>query len=516
MPADKNAVREQRQTIDGRRFRLLLVLAMILSGDASLFAGELPSVSVTGPLPQTAESHAFGGAAYTRVPSDLEGVGYVEEEFLASGLANVYDWPRDGAAVVRSSDVPYTTRVLVRRPVERARFSGNVIVEMLNPSNLFDLNIGWALSHARITRHGDAWVGITAKPIAVEALKTFDPERYGSLSWPNPLPADDPRNCSELRRDSRQETENGLIWDIHRQVGSWLKSGDPSNPVAYGVTATAAHPVEHLYAWGYSQTGSFLYTYLGAIHPLDVKALGRPLFDGYLVAVSSGPAPIHQCAERLPADDPRRGIRNAGVPVFRIMSQSDYLRSVSRRLPNSDKPPNLTRNYEIAGSGHATPDELYYAARPEDIEKAGRDVPPMACNEGRRSRFPISLFFNAALAHLDRWVRDGKPPPPSAQIEVEDGEPVLDEHGNVRGGVRSPYVDVPTSTWSGNSTGASFCFIAGHETPFPQEKLKQLYPGHEAYVAAVRQNVDQLITAGHLLAADAFTLIREAEEAPVP
>ena len=56
-----------------------------------------------------------------------------------------------------------------------AHFSGNVIVEPLNPSNLFDLNIGWALSHKQFMRNGDVWVGITAKPITVLSLKTFDP-----------------------------------------------------------------------------------------------------------------------------------------------------------------------------------------------------------------------------------------------------------------------------------------------------------------------------------------------------
>ncbi len=73
---------------------------------------------------------------------------------------------------------------------------------MLNPSNLFDLNIGWALSHDQFMRNGDVWVGITAKPIAVTALKTFDPARYGSLSFANPLPLSDPANC-RTSRDAR-------------------------------------------------------------------------------------------------------------------------------------------------------------------------------------------------------------------------------------------------------------------------------------------------------------------------
>ena len=54
-------------------------------------------------------------------PEDLGKQGYVEEEFFVSGKANVYDWPASGGpAVIKSSDAPYTTRVLVRRPAIRA------------------------------------------------------------------------------------------------------------------------------------------------------------------------------------------------------------------------------------------------------------------------------------------------------------------------------------------------------------------------------------------------------------
>ena len=70
---------------------------------------------VTGPIPSTATSHPFGGAAYQLVPENLASVGYVEEEYFVSGKANVYEWPVAGPAQVRTPDAPYTTRMLVRR-----------------------------------------------------------------------------------------------------------------------------------------------------------------------------------------------------------------------------------------------------------------------------------------------------------------------------------------------------------------------------------------------------------------
>ena len=37
----------------------------------------------------------------------LARAGYLEEEFLVAGTANVYDWPAPGPAVVRTASVPY-------------------------------------------------------------------------------------------------------------------------------------------------------------------------------------------------------------------------------------------------------------------------------------------------------------------------------------------------------------------------------------------------------------------------
>jgi hypothetical protein len=491
---------------------------------ASQAGAKTPIPRVTGPLPVSAASYPFGAADHQLVPQDLREHGYVEEEFLASGKADVYEWPAPGPAVVRTPDAPYTTRVLVRRPVKRARFSGNVIVELLNPSNLFDLNIGWALSHEQFMRNGDAWVGITAKPIAVAALKAFDPERYGSLSFANPLPLDDPRNCTNIQTvvDPPQLrsrlTEDGLVWDIYSQVGAWLRSGAGSNPLVYGTDRGSR--VEHAYGFGYSQTGGYLVDYINAIHPLVVRSDRKPIYDGYLVGVAGGAfvgaVPINQCSPAPPVDDARRQLTNVGVPVIRIMSQSDYLLGIASRRPDGDTRQDRFRHYEMAGAAHATPDELYYSAAPADIVQAGRPVPPAACNEGPRSRFPSSIHFDAALQNLDLWVRRRLPAPHGESISVVDGVPVLDAFGNVTGGLRSPFVDVPTSTWYGSSTGASFCFIAGHEVPFDQATLDELYPSHGAYVRAVARNVRDLVDDRLLTRHDGVALIRDAAESDVP
>jgi hypothetical protein len=487
--------------------RIIAVALLLIVNAPGAHAG------VLGPIPVTDESNPFGAADHTRSPQDLAKMGYVEEEYFFSGLANVYDWAAAGPAVVRTPNAPYTTRVLIRRPAKRGRFSGNAVAEMLNPSNRMDLNIGWAISHEQWVRNGDAWIGITVKPISVVALKTFDPQRYAPLSWANPLPPNDPLNCDNVAGDSSRSTENGLAWDAFRQVGLWLRSSETSNPFTRGASKSS---VEQVYAWGYSQTGAFLYTYINAIHPLDIQNYGKPVFDAYLIGVASGPTPINQCSPRIPQGDPRRELHNVGVPVMRIMSQSDFLSGIDARRPDSDDPQDRFRNYEIAGSAHATPDELTLGPAPADITKAGVSVPPMDCNEGPRSRFPNSLAFNAAFRNLDQWVRKGTAPPRAEPIRVENGQAVLDEFGNVIGGIRSPYVDVPAAQWTGTSTGASFCFIAGHEKRFDAARLKELYPTHAAYVRAIRRNVSELVADRFLTREDGAKVVREASDAAIP
>jgi hypothetical protein len=479
-----------------------VVLALVAP---SVAGAAVPVPTVTGPLPVTATSHPFGGAMYQMVPQDLSKRGYVEEEYFVSGLANVYDWPAAGPAVVRTPDAPYTTRILVRRPADPAKSSGNAVVEMLNPSNSMDFNIGWSILFDKLMRDGDTWVGITIRPIAVAALKRFDPERYAPISFADPLPPEQ-RPCTITGVEANQE--RGLAWDMNSQVGAWLKSAAATNPLR--------GRIDKLYGFGYSQTANYLSTYANAIHKLATLENGAPLYDGYFITVSAGVTAINQCVAAPGINDPRRANLNVGVPVIRAMSLSDFTGSIAGRLADSDTPEHKFRHYDIAGAAHASPFELYYSAQPADMIKAGLTPPPMNCNQGPRSRFPTSVSFNAILENLDRWSRNGIAPPSAEPIQRVGNTTVLDEHGNVVGGVRSPYVDVPTSTWFGTATGASFCFIAGYEVPFTQEKLAALYPTHADYVSKVTASVRSLVAQRFITEADGRFIIQEANYACIP
>jgi hypothetical protein len=88
-----------------------------------------------GPIPITKTSHPWNGAAWQNTPIDLKKYGYVEEEYLASGTANVYNWqPNANYKVDVTGSAKYTTRVTVRRPINMKKFSGRVVVEIINMS----------------------------------------------------------------------------------------------------------------------------------------------------------------------------------------------------------------------------------------------------------------------------------------------------------------------------------------------------------------------------------------------
>lgn len=140
----------------------------------------------------------------------------------------------------------------------------------------------------------------------------------------------------------------------------------------------------------------------------------------------------------------------------------------------------------------------------------------MNCAEGPRSRFPSSVGFNAAWRNLVAWVRKGVPAPHAEPVRVENNQPVLDEFGNLRGGVRSPFLDVPTAQWTGASTGESFCFIAGHEKPFDASQLKKLYPDHKTYERQVAANVAKLVNERWITKEDGDEIIADAKKASIP
>ena len=137
-----------------------------------------------------------GTSFYNALSYEPSEVGYVETEYFISGTATSYlntdELSSDGLWSIMSADAaPYTSRIVVQRPVDAADFNGTVVVEWFNVSGGLDAAPDWLQTHTELVREGYAWVGVSAQFAGVEGggafdlpLKGVDSERDGSLSHP--------------------------------------------------------------------------------------------------------------------------------------------------------------------------------------------------------------------------------------------------------------------------------------------------------------------------------------------
>ncbi len=423
---------------------------------------------LTGPIPVTADSYPFLSASRVFQPLDLKKAGYVEEEFIVSGTANVYDWNADGSLTVKTANAPYSTRILVRRPADRARFSGHAIVELMNPARRFDWAMMSGYSRDSFMEHGDAWVGVTM-PASVDALHKFNPARYPALAFANPNPTE---SCAAGRGGpATSEQEDGLRWDMLSQVGAALKTGANLN-------------ARYLYM---TSQGADVLTYAAAIQT------HATVYDGFLIKTPGGVGRIRRCAPAVPRGDPRQTVHNIGVPVIEVVAQGEIGPDYQR--PDSDDPKDPFRIYEVAGAAHI--DKWAYLDMPvmEDQLAAtgapGQGTPAWPFNVKCDPDIPLQshpllkYVIDGAFVNLEQWASKGVPAPKADRITVKDGVTI--------GGVRNPYVDVPAATYTFTSPGPGTCRELGTTTPYDSAKLNGLYGDQKKYQAKVAASVDQMV-----------------------
>jgi len=465
----------------------------------------IPLPSVSGPIPVTPSSRPLLEADRTQPAVDLVSKGYIEQEYFLSGNANIYEFDPYGNLAVKVPNAKYTDRILLRRPKDGQKFSGSVIVEILNPAFGYDVAPFWDYSHAYFMAHGDAWVGVTSKPNTAETLKKFNPTRYAPLSWPGQACAGSPA-----------KPEYGALWDILSQASALLKSQSASNPLA-GLS------VQKVYLVG--KSGGDAPAYLISIHPTASLNFGKAIFDGYVINSSfgSGQIALNQCAPRsgLVRTTPPRG-----VPVINVQSETDVVHlngGWQNRRPDSDASPDLYRLYEVPGSSHIDA-EINAPPIGEDLAIfSGRMPAEEDCAEkAPLNPFPLHYVVDAAFAHLEDWTRRGIPPPKADRIAINiSGNPptatsIKDQFGNTTGGVRTPFLDVPTATYIPVKTGGNSCRYTGYAVPFDQARLRALYPTHQDFVAKVRDDVDELLKQRWLTPDDANEIKAQAGRAAVP
>src|SRR3984957_19956146 len=123
----------------------------------------------------------------------LATVGYAEQEFLVEGVARSFALTGERAAdgrwtVKEDAEAPYVTRILVRRPIDPAAFSGTVAVEWNNVSAGVDVSPDWSLLQRELTGRGHIFVGVSVQKAGIDGggmvegshLKLLEPDREPS------------------------------------------------------------------------------------------------------------------------------------------------------------------------------------------------------------------------------------------------------------------------------------------------------------------------------------------------
>jgi hypothetical protein len=410
------------------------------------------------------------GAPATTAGEQLDELGYLEREFLVSGVADTYTGPADGPAEVAERGVPYTTRILVRVPKDPDRFSGRVLLEPFNTSGADDRDVGWLQLAPVLAKRGDAWVGVTDRSTSVPQLQEADPARYGSLAL----------------------ATNGLAWDALADVGRAIKQGGRGSPLD-------GLDVEHLYMTGYSQSGIDVATFLSAFHDRTQLRDGSPVYDGYLPMARSGQLTPLESGTTLAPQFEQRKLRPLDVPVIELQTEGDvegfsqgytkYGGALVRGKNGAHY-----RLYELAGTSHSASDSC----------------------DGVPTEFPRAAFTRAAYANLTRWAEGDVRAPTARPLRTTSIDTVSmlarDEHGNAIGGVRSPFVDVPLATYAPTSTPGISCLLAGTQTVFTLPVAQDLYGDADAYLQRFARALDETVAKRFLLRADRGEVLAGARD----
>jgi len=459
------------------------VCALALAGIAAPASAAVPTPVVTGPLASDPRGSASRNYTFFATDLDLEGRGYVEEEFFISGAANVYDAPNPPVGIgagpvpaptahIVSTGHLYKTRLVVRRPKHERDFNGTVVVEWTNVTSGYDVEALWFRTHEFLMRSGYAWVGVSAQNAGISALpnglKTWSPARYGAL---------DVTQGGTITGDS-------LSYDIFSQA---IQAARNAPAVVDGLR------VKRVIAAGVSQSAGRLGVWVNAVHPID------PVADAVLLYIGG---------QRIRED--------LDIPVLKLLSETEHVAPQASELSSLQPDTDKIRVWAMAGTSHS--DWASYVVRYALLR---RDLPALPlfdnCADPSRSRIQDRYVIGAAIDAITKWVRKGVQPPHSPQIEITSVSPLVvprDARGNALGGIRLASFAVPVALDQGSNNNKpgvpGLCFLNGTHIPFDQATLDALYPSHHGYVHAITQAAKQNMRDGFLLEEDAEEVVADA------
>lgn len=350
-----------------------------------------------------------------------------------------------------SEGTPYKTRMVVRRPAD-GDFSGSVFVDWINVTGGTDLETMWPPAIPVYLQERHAYVGLTAQLVGVNGLKVWDPVRYASLVHPGDTPHS---------------------YNILAQAVQALRAPEGVDPLG-GIGA------DRVIVGGASQSAGRLHSYISGGYPI----VGH--IDGFYLSRSGGNAEVAQIAADLE------------VPM---------IKSLEENLTAPDDHDHWVV-WEGAGQAHAPLAWHAYVwdVYQRDLWHNAADLPNgldagCAMNQGT-----VQYQVRAALHWMHRWVADGDTPPSAPRVTRDsEGNMVRDADGNVLGGLRYPFIEVPLGL---HTSGG--CPLFGHSRAWSRDKILERYPTHADYYAQVEASVNALQAGGFLLPSDAAEILDAA------
>jgi hypothetical protein len=373
---------------------------------------------------------------------DLAHFKYEAHEYFVSGTAN---------------GQPYTTRIVIRRPTDAAKFSGLVLAESMHPSGnawMFHFTHTYSMSAGHVSLD---ILTSTHVPFA-----EFNGERYKSL-----------------------RVGQGQAPEILAQVGALMKSKQTGNPLA-GLA------VRRMVLAGTSASAGVLINYLPAHMVLRLPDM-KPIYDGFL-PTSTGAT-----------------IRQIDVPMIQVPTMTEVMSGTATARQDGDDAGDQFRVYEFPGMAHIdSRDAAAYYPNPCKLPISRF---PLAAY--------MSVALNHLWQWVDKGTVPPRAERILVDRNMaNDGSVMaLDQHGNARGGIRNVYVDVPVKKYGVRNEGAvppianahpfvavrgeaaqnQLCGLAGYEVALSQAELKKLYKDKKDYLRRVERSLDESTKAGWFL-----------------
>lgn len=400
-------------------------------------AVQLPVISpeVTGP------GQPFESLMELKPGDDMAHFKYEAKEYLVSGTAN---------------GQPYKTRIVIRKPIDNAKFSGLVLAESMHPSGN-----AWMFHFTHRYSMDAGHIGLEILTSTHEPFVEGNPERYKGLQV---LPGQAP--------------------EILAQVGALVraKQGSP----------LANLPIRRMILAGTSASAAVVIGYLPAHMVLRLADM-KPIYDGFL-PTSTGAT-----------------VQRVDVPMIQVPTMTEVMTGTATPRQDGDTPGDQFRVYEFAGMAHIDSRDAvaYY---PNPCKYPISRYPMAAYMSVALNHLWQWVDKGTVPPRAPRILVD-------RDVTGDGSIMALDQYGNARGGIRNPYVDVPVKRYAvrnegavppiknahpfvavrGEAAQAQLCGLAGYEMPLTSAQLKSLYRNKKDYVAKVERSYDALVKQGWAL-----------------